>query len=126
MKIEIEFEEVEALRKQIATKDEQIEKLTNYLQSLDSDTLKKQAVDLSKIMFHDYMESVFRHLGFKDNGKQLRSKRDSIVFEDNIEHWLGKSWYDSDRLTVNLGANISKHWRRAFLRLGIKTTPTNN
>lgn len=121
MKIEIELEAVESLKKDLAHKEEQIKKLEAELKALDSKTLKEQAVDLSKMMFDNYMSTVFRHLGFDNDTGGWR--RGSVDWKDDLEHWLGKNWYDSERLEINIGANISKHWRSAFLSLGIKPNP---
>lgn len=119
MKIEIELEAIESLKKELEYKDQQIQKLEAELKALDSETLKGQAVDLSKTMFDHYMTTVFRHLGFDNETGGWR--RGSVEWKENLEHWLGKSWYDSERLEINIGANISKHWRIAFLNLGIKS-----
>lgn len=121
MKIEIELEAVESLKKDLAHKEEQIKKLEAELKALDSKTLKDQAVDLSKMMFDHYMNTVFRQLGFDNETGGWR--RGSVVWKDDLEHWLGKNWYDSERLEINIEANISKHWRSAFLSLGIKPKP---
>ena len=117
MKIEIELEAVESLKKELTDKEQQSQKLEAELKALDTKTLKGQAVDLSKKLFDNYMECVFKHLGFTDNGGWHRG---SVDFKDNLEHWLGKSWWDSERLEINIGANVSKQWRSAFLSLGIK------
>lgn len=117
MKIEIELEAVESLKKELEYKEQHIQKLEAELNALDSKTLKEQAVNLSKELFDLYMTTVFRHLGF-DNEAGIW-KRGSVEWKRDLEQHLGKTWYNSERLEINIGANISKNWRSAFLSLGI-------
>lgn len=121
MKIEIELEDVEQLKWEIAHQKEEIAKLKEELKNLDKKELHKQAVTLSKILFNDYMTAVFSKLGFHEGWQ-----RDSVNFENNLEHWLGKDWWHSDRLTIGLRASISKEWKRAFLDMGIITKKDND
>jgi len=115
MKIEIEFEEVEALKKELARKEKLIKELEEELSKLDTKSLKEHAITLSKVLFDNYMNCVFLKLGFED-----KWHNGAVIFNDNLEHWLGESWWSSKRLDIRIEASISNQFHRAFLKLGIK------
>ena len=66
-------------------------------------------------LFDNYMAAVFRHLGFD----QWRT--DTVIIRDNLEHWIGKDWWGSDRISFELGANVTTQFKTAFLSIGIIT-----
>lgn len=114
MKIEIEFEEVERLKRSIEVLQREKGELETKLKSLNESELKKQATSLAMKIFHDVMNRVFEKLGFEG-----RMNPNEINFS-NLEHYLGKSWYTSERLHIELGATITDQFRCAFLSMGIK------
>lgn len=77
--------------------------------------MKKQANDLARKMFGDVMHRVFDELGFED-----RIWLNDIDF-GNLQHYLGKNWWNSDRLDITLGATVTNHFKGAFLKMGVKT-----
>ena len=77
--------------------------------------LKAKAVRLSYRLFDNYMATVFEHLGFGE------WERGSVIVMDNLEHWIGKDWWNSDRIKVEIGANVTNTFKSAFLSIGIIT-----
>lgn len=114
MKIEIEFEEVEQLRKELYLARVESSELREKLNNLSEDKLKQDAVKLSERLFNDYMSAVFNGLG-------LQSDSWPISFDCDLTHKLGKEWWKSDRLKVNIGATVTSEFKRAFLNIGIIT-----
>lgn len=115
MKIEIELSELEALRSQLQIIETEKRQLEEKLKKLSEPELKQKAVRLSYKLFDNYMATVFKHLGFEE------WQRDSVIVRDNLEHWIGKDWWNSDRITVELGANVTTKFKSAFLAIGILT-----
>lgn len=116
MKIEIELEEIETLRAQVKRLKDDNKSLQDELKQLNKEELREKANALSFALFNAYMEMVFRKLGFDEQWDT------SVRFDSNMEHWLGKDWYNKDdRLKINFGGNISKQWKTAFLDIGIIT-----
>lgn len=115
MKIEIELSEVEALRSQLQNTKDEKRQLEEKLKELSETELKAKAVRLSYRLFDNYMAAVFKHLGFEE------WQRESVIVRDNLEHWIGKDWWNSDRITVELGANVTTKFKSAFLSIGILT-----
>ena len=113
MKIEVELAEVESLRSQLQQKEMEVNELEIKLKELSEPELKQKAVRLSYRLFDNYMAAVFKHLGFGE------WQRDSVIIREDLEHWLGKDWWDSDRITVELGANVTTKFKSAFLSIGI-------
>ena len=115
MKIEIELSEVEALRWELQRTQTEKRQLEEKLKELSETELKAKAVGLSYRLFDNYMAAVFKHLGFEE------WQRESVIVRDNLEHWIGKDWWNSDRITVELGANVTTKFKSAFLSIGILT-----
>ena len=57
------------------------------------------------------MRCIFKKLGFESSEK--------VTF-GNVEYQLERSWWNSERVEVIIGAHISNQWRHAFLKLGVK------
>lgn len=115
MKIEIELSELEALRSQLQITETEKRQLEGKLKELSESELKAKAVRLSYRLFDNYMAAVFKHLGFGE------WQRNSVIVRDNLEHWIGKDWWNSDRITVELEANVTTKFKSAFLSIGILT-----
>lgn len=113
MKIEIEYEEIERMKANILRLETKVVNLEANLKSFDPKALDAAAVDLAWVLFNSYMGAVFSKLGF-DSWEPIRKY-------NSLEHWLGKKWYNSDRLTIELEAHITTKFRNAFLRLGVMT-----
>jgi hypothetical protein len=114
MKIEIELSEVENLRDKVLRYEKEIRELESKVQELDESAMKVKAVDLSKWLFDNYMECVFKGLGFDE-----KYNRGSVHFPDNVGRFLGKSWWGSERLTFEVSATVSNKFRGAFLAIGV-------
>jgi hypothetical protein len=114
MKIEIELSELEEIRSDLKKAEEQKKQLQEKLNGLSEEELKAKAVRLSYRLFDNYMAAVFKHLGFEEDWQ-----RDSVIVKDNLEHWIGKDWWNSDRISVELCATVTTQFKSAFIRIGI-------
>lgn len=117
MKIEIEFEEVERLRSQNTALEDKIAELKNKIQELKPDFLEERAIDLANQMFEEMTTAVFEKLGFD---KKVMTFQKSIEFDCAILYKTGNRWWKHKDIQVNIGANISKEYRRAFIQIGLK------
>ena len=112
MKCEIEFEEVEALRKRLAHEEQENERLRKELNALDEKALKDNAIELSEKLFEEYMAAVFKSLGFEEwSGRGVKH---DIPYE-RIEN----PWQRRKDLDVTISAYVSKSFRSAFLNIGV-------
>lgn len=112
MKIEIELSEVEYLRSELEIRKTEVKELETKLKELSEIELKQRAVSLSWRLLDNYLAAVFTHLGFNN-------KNDTVIVKENLEHYLGKSWWNSERIKFELGATITTEFRTAFLKIGI-------
>jgi len=115
MKIEIEFEYVESLKKELDAFKKANEDLRKELSAFDKENVEKEIENLADKMFRSVMESVFLKLGFEES----KSDIGGINFP-TLKHYLGKYWWHEDKLDVLIGANITNKFKYAFIRLGIK------
>jgi hypothetical protein len=112
MKIEIEFEEVENLKKQLERSEKRINELEILIKGLSPEELKKASSDLALKMFYQFTKKIFTEIG-------ISCSFDSLHFE-NLPHYLGQKWYESDKIEITFGAVITNKYKSAILRLGIK------
>jgi len=115
MKVEIDLDDLENLKKQIRSLTQEKKELETELKMLDEKALKSKAVDLARKMYGGVMLRVYEQLGFKDITGM--GQVDFIELEDR----LGDKWYESEKLNVTLGATIIGDFRGAFMTMGIKT-----
>jgi len=113
MKITIDLEEVEALRKKIRNLESEKRELELKITNLDEKVLIDKAVRLSKRLFTQYIDLIFEKLNFDQ-------KADNSVSIDDLEHYLGADWYNQrEKIKMTIGADITNHYKTAFLRLGV-------
>ena len=55
---------------------------------------------------------------FKDLGMEDGVWIGDLQFS-KLEHYLGKSWWNSEKLEITLGASISNKFKRAYIKMGI-------
>jgi len=115
MKIEIELEYVETIKKELDAYKQDNERLRKELSAFDKEKVEGEIKNLADAMFRSAISGVFSKLGFEDIS-DLRS----MCFRE-IEHWLGKYWWTSEKLDVTIGAQITNKFKGAFLALGVKT-----
>lgn len=113
MKIEIEFGEVEILRDTIFKQEQEIKELKEQLSLLDEKALHDKAISLSFHLFETYIAAVFQRLRLEP------MHGESVRIPDSLNHYLGPEWWKRGRLNIELGANITSRFRKAFLMLGI-------
>jgi len=114
MKIEIEFEEVQALKKTISILNERNRELEEKLELFNEKKIIYNARELSKKLLREYLKLIFKELGFDDNNNLYPP-----VSFGSIESKLGIEWYRSEMVNVVIGAEITNQWRRAFICFGI-------
>ena len=114
MKVEIEYSEIESLHNEINRLKKTIKEQSDKLSSMDERVINENIEKLAFIMFNSCMRCVFEKLGFNDEFQ-------AIKYETDLNHYIGKNWWESDRIEVELGAVITTNFKRAFLNLGIKT-----
>lgn len=114
MEIKIDSDDLTRLKNKIYTLEKEKKELADQLKALNPEELREQHTRLANKMFDDVMERVFKELGFE------YFRRGATAEFTELDHWLGKNWIYSDRLTIKLGATITSEMRGAFLALGIK------
>jgi chromosome segregation ATPase len=113
MKIEIDIQEFENLRNNLNDAEARNKRLQERLNALDESALKKQAVDLAYRLLNNYLEAIFKKLGFNGTADK------PLIIKDNLEHFLGKDWWTSERVEIELGADVTANFKRAFLSIGV-------
>jgi len=114
MKIEIELEEVERLRRRVKSLESIEKKLELEIREAQIPKLREDATELAEGMFKKVWFIVCDKLGM-DKGTH-----NSISFS-GLERQLGNSWYDwHDKITVNISTSVGKEWMSALIRLGVK------
>jgi len=115
MKIEIELDYIEQLKKEINWLHRDNSELKEKLKLLDEKKLRNDALDLAAHIFTESIARVFREIGFSDTVDYAPKEF------GEFERILGVNWYGCERLHIELGAEITTEMRRAFLRMGIKS-----
>lgn len=114
MKVEIELQDLEAIRKENERLKDTIIELNIKIQALNEDELKRNSIILASRMFDSVMSQVFNELGFQD-----LHPNHTINFLQ-LEHELGKSWYNADKLEVEIGTKITNKIKAAFIEFSVK------
>lgn len=121
MKVEIEYEDLLKLNKKQEELEYKIRCLEHDSKILLSQTSveenEKKIINLAFLLFENYLQSLFKKLGFLNNG----NFQSPILQTSDLNHWIGKRWYNSERIEFVIGANVSNKWRNAFLNIGILT-----
>ena len=111
-KIEIETKdffalenEKQILKEQNANLLSEVRELEDKIKSFNESEIEQKAITLSKKLFVQYMKATFSKLGFEHN---------EINF-NNVSHWLGKEWWENDRLEVELNPAITQKWASIVL-----------
>jgi hypothetical protein len=116
MKIEIELQEVEKLKQTIKVLEEKLTIAEIKLEAFDEKQIDYKIKETAYNLFNNYMGLVFRELGFgKWNSRY-------VDFNDDVEHWLGKRWYDTDKVSVEVRAVVSNKFKAMLLLLGVKSS----
>ena len=119
MEIKIELEAVEHLKQEILRLSKENAELKIKLKSLDSTLLSNQACELSVKILNNILSRVFSELGFENITDPF-----SINIGE-LNHYLGKTWFYSDKLDIELNVLVTQNFRKAFLKMGIKSDNEN-
>lgn len=119
MKIEIEYDEVARIRKYNEDLLKENERLQKELKSLKKDELRKSAMMFAVKMFEDYQNKVFKELGFEQSGFQ-NIEIDSLLLRKHFDKEI------CEPIKFTIGASVTNHYKKAFMRLGIDTDANNN
>lgn len=115
MKAEVEVSELLALRERADNAERELRQVKQEMAAFSKEAYKATVLNAAWKMWNAYMTRVAKELGMKwsdfDHGETFYS----------LDHWIsGDNPWDSPRLNVVAGANISKEWQLMFVRLGIK------
>lgn len=113
MKIEVDYEEIEALKADVERYKSEAADLRNKLQSLDKDEIEKKGVEVGRAIFEKYIKKTFKELGFDYSFFHV------VDFDMHARTLLRKNPYDIDSLEIKLGATIVDDMKTAFLRIGV-------
>jgi len=118
MKIEIEYKEVEFLKNKISLLEKQNAELQFKIDSLSEEQLIQKSIKYSGLLFNKLNRKVFKELGFEDCNQVVNAD-----FEE-LRHWLGENFIDSERIEVEFGATVTNLYRQAFINIGINNNKT--
>jgi hypothetical protein len=114
MKIEIELSELEHLKNELSEKNNIIKTIEKELKDLDKEHLTEKAVQLSFKLFDDYLAKVFEKLGFKVSQNKF------YLHTSDVSNLINKPyWYNEEKITFELGADITGQFKEAFLKIGV-------
>ena len=109
-KIEIELDELNALQARLESAQQECTRLNERLKQLNESNLVERANRLANQLTEDYIEGIFKLLGFEDN---------SVNIHHDLRSRFGERWYDNSAVTFSYGANVGNNFQSAFLRIGI-------
>lgn len=109
MKIEIELEEVERLRRQIERLENEVKEKDDYIMQNSPQVYKSKALQLADDLLRRYLTKVFEGLGFKDSINSI----EDFGFNDTYQ------WEKRDDITFNISTRISKEFAKAFINIGV-------
>lgn len=111
-KIEIELDYIENLKSQNRRLEEKVEELLERLNSIDETQLIERAKNLAVRLSEKTFDKIMTELGFSASvpfrGSSLR------ISECGSSMWDDKNGWD-----VEIGAEIYKDFKRAFINIGI-------
>lgn len=113
MKVEVEFSEIEDLKKELELSQKKVRELTYKLEDLSSQKLEEKAVELSLSLFENYMAAVFEKLGFNQNETK------TILIDRRLSPHIGAKWWNKEKIQIEVGATITTSFKSAFVHLGI-------
>lgn len=121
MKIEIELEEIEALKKDIERLEFDNRNLMTQLEYLDEKELIDKAMRLSQELTIKCLGKIFEKLGFENH-----TNMSDLPYRFNLRDGYGKYWWNSDNIEVEISATITNKMRSAFIRVGIVPVEYNS
>jgi hypothetical protein len=110
MKIEIELEEVERLREQIKRLETEVERHENYRKNNSEEEYRRKAEMLGKTYLDCSLSRIFKELGFESYSP--------IEFDGSFNRWHNSKWWEEEDLKINLGAEVTQSFARAFIKIG--------
>lgn len=133
MKIEIELEELDALRSETSRCRQALEASQKELLELKEKTnpkaLKNHAIIYAHFLAQKYIETILTGIGFNDTAYNALGNYDNpIIFDHAFDaQHFGELWYRAkDKLNITVGAQITNDVRRAFITIGVKPEPPKN
>ena len=112
MKIEIDYKEVEEIKERNKQLEESVRDLKAQLSEFNKETIEKTSITIAEKMFQAVMERVCLELNIKYE-QILRSE--SFI---SLTRKLGKSWWNSDKLSIEPIMMISKSFKTFFIGFG--------
>ena len=120
MKVEIDIDELTALKNAITQLQKQKKELSEKLNYLDERNLIKvyegKAIKTAIKLAGNYLDLIFVKLGFnKSDGFYP-----PLVFEGNFAHWLDDDWFKhGERINVIIKADVYNDWKKLTVKLGL-------
>jgi len=114
MKIEIELSDIDILKNKIKSLENEKKVLEKKIESLDEEKLRQDALQLAMFIFNSTFTSVCDKIGFDYSPNWLN------VDLVKLDHYLGKTFWSSERMEVEIGVSLTNKFKTAFIKLGIK------
>ncbi|MFH2144235.1 MAG: hypothetical protein ABIJ97_17545 [Bacteroidota bacterium] len=123
MKIEIEIEEIEKLKRTINELYAKNSALEGKIEQLKPVELKQKAVMLALNLTGTYLNATFKALGFNEKIDSL-----DYVFQlnENFNDLLDARVWEFPALDVKLNIHITEAMKNAFIKIGIDRTKLND
>ena len=113
MKIEIELEELESIKRRLEVSELEKQKIQKEMELLGEDYLVGKALDLSYSMFKKYIKFVFKELGFNDDSE--------VYVDQSLRRMFIAQWYNKpEQIDLKIGATITNKFKHAVLSIGVK------
>ena len=124
MKIEIEFEEVEFLKKDNERLKIENEDMRKHLKNMHESQLIKNSISVAHELFKTFMNCTFEKIGFNGNNQDELYRNRFIEFNQyDVEHYLKNcATYESYKPLITdfqISARLSEAWKTAFIKIGI-------
>ncbi len=117
MKIEIEYEEVERLKKEIAELTTEVNELKNKLSLVDEENVKDRAITIARDYSNKYLKGIFKKLGFNTDDKFYTPIESGFI----SGHIFSENWWDNNDITIEPSAQILGEFKTAYLKIGVIT-----
>lgn len=112
--VKIKLSELQNLRNRMEEAETKVCQLQKELKSLETESLKKQAVDLANLMFFEVIKKTMLTLGIDD----ISRSQTWFKFSDLKSH-LGENFYNHEKLDIEIGLVFTNKIKEGFIRLMI-------
>ena len=82
--------------------------------SFDEKKRNEEISQLAMVMFEGVARTAFQKLGFN-----LSASGAIDADFRQLEQWIGKEWWHSDKIYVELSAHLTNEFKTALIRIGV-------